>query len=450
MMNRHSTMPTRDIDMAGHSRPSRSPARSVGPARFRPSSELRFSHEGKLLAEVAGARFLLGSIGSSGVQSCVSPDPDFPASCSSSTEAVLQGALSPLAREKFAAFGGQPENFTTFLALKLFGSMVGESARPLIEWAQDKRLAQAPRYHFFADPDAIAADTDCTGVALVGLYQAGAITRRTLREGAEEILKSAATESLPAGLNRSHGKNNGELLEGVFKVYWDDGMQAGSRGRKHDPACVANALHAVLLAARQAKLRLDGPVLVEELRDDGTRLVKELDRGYIIERNVQYLMRCLDRHVLASGTRYYPSPDVLLCFASMLVTSFPEHTTCLRAPLLEALSARWHRPATRATDPANPCTSINLAMRIIAAQNLGVREDAIQREAGTLARMQRASGAWPAAALFKLGSLRYYFGSEAMSTMFALRALLGPYGVAGVPERARRRSYTRPIKRAPR
>lgn len=449
-MNRQSTMPTRHADTAGHSHQSVSAGRSVGPARFRPGTQPRFSHEGKLLAEVAGARFLFDAIGPTGVQSCVSPDPDFPASCSSSTEAVLQGALPPLAREKFAAFGGQPENFTTFLALKLFGAMVGASARPLIEWAQDKRLAQAPRYHFFADPGAIAADTDCTGVALVGLYQAGAITRRTLREGAEEILKSAATESLPSGRNRSHGKNNGELIEGVFKVYWDDGMQDGSRGRKHDPACVANALHAVLLAARQANLRLDGTIAAEELQSDGTRLVKELDRGYIVERNVQYLMRCLDRHVLASGTRYYPSPDALLCFASMLVTSFPEHTLCLRAPLLEALSMRWRRPATRAADPANPCSAINLAMRIIAAQNLGVREDAIQREAAQLASMQRESGAWPAAALFKLGSLRYYFGSEAMTTMFALRALLGPYGVAGAPGRASRRTYTRPILRAPR
>jgi hypothetical protein len=447
-MNRPSTMPTSDT--AGYSHESVSAERGLGPTRFLPGREPRFSHRGKLVAELAGARFLLGAIGPSGVQSCVSPDPDFPASRSSSTEAVLQRPLSPLAREKFAAFGGQPENFTTFLALKLFGSMVGESARPLIDWAQDKRLEPAPRYHFFADPGAIAADTDCTGVALVGLYQAGAITRRTLRDGAEEILKSAASESLCAGQNRSHGKDNGELIEGVFKVYWDDSMQDGRRGRKHDPACVANALHAVLLAARDAKLRMDGSVSVEELRDDGTPIVKELDRGFIIERNVQYLMYCLDRHVLTTGTRYYPSPDAFLCFASMLVTGFPDQTMCLRAPLLEALSMRWHRPPTRAADPANPCTAINLAMRVIAAQNLGVREDAIQRETVNLVGMQRANGAWPAAALFKLGSLRYYFGSEAMTTMFALRALLGPYGVSGLSEGLSRRLPTRPIHRAAR
>ena len=386
-----------------------------------------FSYRLNVVAALQGFRRLVDSIGPKGVQSWVSPYPNFPASCSSSTEAVLHAQLPPQARRKFTAFGEQPENFTSFLALKLFGPALGEIARPLVEWVRDKRLASRPRYHFFADPNAITADTDCTGVALVGLYQSGALSRRTLREGAEELLRSAALESLSAGENHAYGKNSGELIEGVFKVYWDDGMQGERRGRKHDPTCVANALHAVLLAARDASLHLDGPILIEELRPDGCRLVKQLDRRYIIERNIEYLMRCLDRHVLASGTRYYPSPDAFLCFASMLVRDFPREMARLRAPLLEALSMRWRLPCTRAADPANPCTAINLAMRIIAAQNLGVREGAVQREKAILVRMQRPAGAWPASALFKLGSMRYYFGSEAMTTMFALRALLGSY-----------------------
>lgn len=386
-----------------------------------------FSYHLNLVAALQGFRSLVNSIGPKGVQSWVSPYPNFPASCSSSTEAVLHAQLPPQARRKFTAFGEQPENFTSFLALKLFGPALGETARPLIEWARDKRLPSQPRYHFFADPNAIAADTDCTGVALVGLYQSGALPRRTLREGAEEILKSAALESVPAAENHAYGKDNGELIEGVFKVYWDDGVQGGRRGRKHDPTCVANALHAVLLAMREASLCMDGPVLAEERGPDGGRRIKAIDRRYILARNLDYLMRCLDRHVLATGTRYYPSPDAFLCFASMLVRDFPREVDCLRAPLLEALSMRWHLPYTGAADAANPCTAINLAMRIIAAQNLGVREGAVQREKANLVRMQRPAGAWPAAALFKLGSLRYYFGSEAMTTLFALRALLGSY-----------------------
>ena len=385
-----------------------------------------FSYRLNLVAALQGFRSLVDAIGPKGVQSWVSPYPNFPASCSSSTEAVLEAQLSPQARRKFAAFGGQPENFTSFLALKLFGPVLGETARPVIDWAYDKRLPAQPRYHFFADPDAIAADTDCTGVALVGLYQSGALSRRTLREGAEALLHSVALESLPAEANHAYGKDNGELLEGVFKVYWDDGAQ-DARGRKHDPTCVANALHAVLLAAREASLCLDGSIVGAEIDAGGRRLVKALDRRAIVERNIEYLMRCLDRHVLATGTRYYPSPDAFLCFASMLVRDFPDEMKRLRAPLLEALSVRWRQPATRAADPANPGTAINLAMRIIAAQNLGVREDAVQREKVHLVRMQRPAGAWPAEALFKLGSMRFYFGSEAMTTMFAVRALLGPY-----------------------
>lgn len=388
-----------------------------------------FANRVDLNAALQGFHRLVASIGAKGVQSWVSPCPNFPASCSSSTEDVLHAQLPPQARHKFTAFGGQPENFTSFLALKLFGPVLGDAARALVAWAQDKRLPCLPRYHFFADPNAIAADTDSTGVALVGLYQGGALPRRTLREGAEELLKSAALESLPAEENRAFGKDNGELIEGVFKVYWDDGTQDG-RGRKHDPTCVANALHAVLLAAREAHLRLDGPILLGELGAGGRWLFKALDRRVIIERNIEYLMRCLDRKVLATGTRYYPSPDAFLCFASMLVGDFPDEMARLRGPLLEALSARWRLPCTRAADPSNPRTAINLAMRIIAAQNLGVGEGVVQREKASLVRMQCPDGAWPAEALFKLGSMRYYFGSEAMTTMFAVRALMGPGDVS--------------------
>jgi len=88
-MNRQSTMTTTSMegDAVGYAHESVSRQRGSGPARREP----RFSHHGKLMAEVAGARFLLGAVGPTGVQSCVSPDPDFPASRSSSTEAVLQG-----------------------------------------------------------------------------------------------------------------------------------------------------------------------------------------------------------------------------------------------------------------------------------------------------------------------------------------------------------------------
>ncbi|WP_428263484.1 hypothetical protein [Haliangium sp.] len=338
----------------------------------------------------------------------------------------MASSLPEAAKHKFAALGGgQPENFTSFLALKLFG----EAAASLVTYARDRRLASAPRYHFFADPDAIAADIDCTGVALVGLYRAGALSDLALRQGADELLASAAGESLPAPRNRSHGKDNGPLVEGVLKVYWDDDVQpdAPRRGRKHDPACVANALHAVLMAARDAGLCPDGQVCGHERRADGSELRWVRDRRWIVQQNLTYLLDCLDRSQFLGGTRYYPSPDALLCFASMLVRDFPTTAACLRGPLLEALSTRWRAAPSRGEDPGNPCAAINLAMRIIAAQNLEVRESAVHREKAILARMQKPSGAWPAAALFQLGSMRCYFGSEAMTTVFALRALLGPY-----------------------
>ncbi len=391
-----------------------------------------FSYQENLLAALSGFRFLVDSIGVEGLQSWISSHPSFPAQFTTTSEQVLAGVHSPAVRRKFAALGGgQRENFTAFVALKMFGTILGEVARPLVQSIRNKRLARAPRYHFFAEPDAICADIDCTGVALVGLHRAGALSADELRRGAEELLASAAAESLTAAENYTHGKQNGPLIEGVFKVYWDDAMQPGTskRGRKHDPTCVANALHAVLLAAQHTDIDLDTVSDIHEIRADGSQLRRRFRRSQLVARNIEYLLNCLDHSAYAIGTRYYPSPDAFLCFASMLVRDFPDDTAILRAPLLEALSVRWHARPTRAEDPGTPETPINLAMRIIAAQNLGVREAAIHREKVALMQMQRPSGAWPAAAFFKLGSMDYYFGSEAMTTLFALRALLGPYSL---------------------
>lgn len=390
-----------------------------------------FSYRANLVAALRGFRRLVECIEPVGLQSWVAPSATFPAASTVAMPDLLAAPLPPAARRKFAAFGDrQAETFTSFLALKLFGPILGQTAAPIVDWARVHHLERVRRYHFFASPGAIAADTDCTGVALVGLHRVGALAAHHLHQGAEQIMQSAALESLSASENRTHGKDNGELVEGVFKVYWDDEVQAGTRGRKHDPSCVANALHAVFLAAKRVGFSLRGPMVASERRDHGGLYSRCIDRAFVIERNIDYLLCCLDQQGFALGTRYYPSPDAFLCFASALVRDFPERVACLRAPLLGALGMRWYAPATSAEDPANPASPINLAMRIIAAQNLGVRPAAIFREKARLLQMQLPSGGWPAAALFKLGSLSYYFGSESMSTVFALRALLGPFATS--------------------
>lgn len=403
---------------------------------------LSTSHIREILAPLRGIRFLMESIGAMGgtgptmgLQSWISTDPKFPESRTMRLEALAQTRTRAAARAGLGTAskgplamlgGGLPECFTSMLALKMLGPLLGPEAESLVAWVADKRLPAAPRYHFFADAGAIAADTDCTGVALSGLYRVGAISRELLRAGAEEILRSAAAEDVGEEDNLSHGKHNGQLIAGVFKVYWEDGAQgeAELRGRKHDPTCVANALHAVLLAVRHAGLRLDGTVQVHELLEDGDTMSRKLGRHEIVSRNIAYLIDCLERDSFAVGTRYYPSPDALLCFASELVRDFPEETASLRAPLLEALRMRWHAAPGRENDAACPRTAINLSMRLIAAQNLGLRESVLRTEIRALRRMQEPSGTWPAGALFKLGRMRCYFGSESMSTLFALRALL--------------------------
>ncbi len=392
----------------------------------------QYIQQHNLLAPLHGFRYLLHAIDTAGLQSEVSSHPDFPSGRTVSIRKILQAQLSSQARAKFSEFGTSlSETFTAMMALKLLGSALGNAATPLIRTAASARMQQVPRYRFFSRPEALAPDIDCTAVSLVGLYDVGAIDRNELRLGAEELLRSAAAESLSSGQNRAFGKENGQLIHGVFKVYWDDDLLDRSelRGCKHDPTCVANALHAVFFAARHAGLRLHGVTRVVEVREDGSRVTSTIDRRVIIERNLAYLASCLDRSTFADGTRYYPSPDAFLCFASELVRDFPREAEPLRGPLLEALSVRWHTENTDGNDPANTGSPINLAMRIVAAQNVGVRESVLQSAKDTLRGMQCESGAWAAGAFFKLGSMKYYFGSEAMTTIFAVRALLGHHSL---------------------
>ena len=115
------------------------------------------------------------------------------------------------------------------------------------------------RYRFFCDDNGFAADTDCTGVTVAALYEAGRMSREELLASGEELLLAAAPEGVPASqnLDEATGKSNGELRAGVIMVYWDDGQEPGAapRGRKQDAAVAANALYALKLAAEATASR---------------------------------------------------------------------------------------------------------------------------------------------------------------------------------------------------
>jgi hypothetical protein len=238
------------------------------------------------------------------------------------------------------------------------------------------------RFRFFAEQNGFAADTDCTGVALAALFDAGLLERHELHAGARQLLDAAAP-------------GDGDLEPGVVLVYWEDGLEphVAPRGRKQDPAVATNALYAVLLAAQQG---------LDDRRIEG-----------FIAANLAYVRRALTQpHELR--TRYYPSRDALLWFVAELCGRFSTARAALGRPLRDAMLARLDREDTRGDN-------LELAMRLGAAITLGIR---LPRLAEALAARQLASGVLASGAFFTLGRVPgLCFGSDMLTTALAVTSL---------------------------
>ncbi len=135
---------------------------------------------------------------------------------------------------------------------------------------------------------------------------------------------------------------------------------------------------------------------------------------------------CLTNFLLSDeyllGTRYYPSPDAFLYFASRLVRDFPGPRDELQDPLRERLAAR------RGTD--TPC--FERALRVAACANVGLEavEDLL-----VVASARRQDGSWPASSFFRYGKTPRYFGSDTLSTAVGAQALAA--AAAQSPEHSR-------------
>ncbi|MFJ4485233.1 hypothetical protein ACIP3D_23075 [Streptomyces longwoodensis] len=261
------------------------------------------------------------------------------------------------------------------------------------------------RYRFLPGPGGLPADTDCTALTLGALHDAGLLTAAGLRAGARELLRAAAPA---AGLPRQRAAERecGGVRPGVFLVYWGDGKEPGTlpRGPKQDPVACANALYALLLAD------LTGC--------DEARGVADATVGHLAEH--------LSSGRFLRGTRYYPSPDAFLYAVSRLCARFPDAARPLTAPARRALER------TGAGAPAVPGSVLETALRVLAADHLGVTAGQDERRA-RLARAQRPDGSWPAAAYYRMGRLPVYFGSAYLTTVFALSALRTARPAPAVP-----------------
>jgi hypothetical protein len=217
--------------------------------------------------------------------------------------------------------------------------------------------------HFFSDHHLLAADIDCTGIGHALLLDAG-----RPHPAVDYVVKRLLRNVDPRG---------------VIEVYE---QPAPGRAGRIDPCALVNALHLVHRAGREAAAR------------------PSLDAVY------EFLVS----GAYERGTRYYPSGDTFLYFLSRLLRDFERTHERFLAPLHAQLTRRFGAPGT----------TLERATRVSAADNVGLfdREDLQQ-----LVHDQRSDGSWPPGAFFKYGRATRFFGSEAVTTAFALRALVaGP------------------------
>ncbi|GHE06556.1 HAD family hydrolase [Streptomyces alanosinicus] len=265
------------------------------------------------------------------------------------------------------------------------------SAR-LAPWVHSARRGR--RYCFFPDNPQFAADTDCTSVALMGLFTHGLLSEGELRVGIAQLLSSAT----PPGPSEPARDTDPDEWPGVFQVYWEDGEepQAWPRGRKHDAVVCANILYTLDLS----------PAGVDS--SDAR-----------VQATVAYLADHLTSGGFLSGTRYYPAPEACLHAVSRLCARSRYYARHLSTPLHDAFTS----PGLQGI-PDGENGPLNLALRIITADNLGLAHDQARQRTLLLAQ-QRPDGSWPACAYYRLGRLPFHFGSPVLTTAFAVAALHG-------------------------
>jgi hypothetical protein len=245
------------------------------------------------------------------------------------------------------------------------------------------------RFRFFIDTSEFPADTDCSAVAATALYERGLLSSQELLLAAREVSKAAAPEG--GGV---------DLDPGVVMVYWQDDAEPHVRqhGPRHDVVACANAVYLLKLAQQNG---------------GGTEI------GAVAEATLDHVARHLTSGRYLLGTRYYPSPDAFLFAAARLCRRFADCDQILAAGLRQALLDRETDPCREADDPMH---ALNLAQRIIAADNLGQANFQVQR-VRTLLDQQMVSGLFPSRAYYRMGRFPAYFGSSTITTLFAVNAL---------------------------
>jgi hypothetical protein len=372
------------------------------------------------------------------------------------TLATGRGPLDALDVSRIEAklgFPLEPELFSNMLFAACLGGDPNAGLKALCDLALStfRELHADGLYHFFRSLK-FACDIDCTAVAAKARLVCGDIDLATAAGRSElavindAILRSAAVCDVLAEKNLTHGKHNGALRRHVFKVYPDDHrVQAEGldRGLKINPVVASNALYPVLTEIERGLRQHDELVeLVEYVEGAARPRVDRATVASIVAENVAYVAGHLASGEWREGCRYYASPDVFLFSLSENLRAFPDIFAPFDAIAGMRRAIDERRRTTAGGDVAtDPTTSLNTALRALAALNVGAF--AAPEIEHLLARQDPSGGFTDPDSMFCFGEsaqVPVHFRSSLVTTAFAIRAL----GADGLTQRDRASSESRP------
>lgn len=135
-------------------------------------------------------------------------------------------------------------------------------------------------------------------------------------------------------------------------------------------------------------------------------------RSHEVRRSLDWVCDVLKRGEHLDGTRYYPSPDAFLYFASRLLEKSPDAQ--LHARLAPLVTRRLLERVGLAGDP------MELAMRILVCKQLAVANGI---DLAKLIGMQCSDGGWEVGWLYRFGSTGIKAGSRGLTTALAIKAI---------------------------
>lgn len=217
-------------------------------------------------------------------------------------------------------------------------------------------------FTFCNDYSLFPADIDDTGIGLAILVETGTIELGIVHQIVDRMLNNV---------------NEG----GVFRVYFPP---YGHRAYV-DPVVCVNGLYLFALSGREKEA----------------------------QKTVDYVLEYLRSQAYLEGTRMYPSPDIFLYFLARLINASTHFRKIFEDQIKQALETRI----------GTTQLPLDLAVRTITAKVVGISNDLEEQE---LILSQNGSGGWPANTFFEFHRRHGFFGCEALTTAFAVKALETP------------------------